>query len=166
MYKILSSKNQNLLNLTQTYSRVPDWSPSRRAPPPIMIGGGGGLMVTQGQYLQYNGHFQQGRIQDLKKGGGGHNTPVFFGPPPASKVAQVPKKLMSRGGGGGGGLRHFFFRSATSVESRASPKRGPGESDTFYVFFLFVFLGFKRGGGGKCRKRFEKGGHGPGVPPP
>ena len=30
------------------------------------------------------------------------------------------------GGWGGGTLRHFFFRSAISVESRASPKRGGG----------------------------------------
>ena len=49
-----------------------------------------------------------------------------------------------------------FFRSATSVESLAIPKRGRGGSDTFF-FFLF-FLGFKRGG--KCRKKFQKGGTG------
>ena len=80
----------------------------------------------------------QGRIQDLKKGVAQHT--VFFGPPPASKVAQVLKKLMS------GGTPTLFFRSATSVESRASPKRrGGGGNPTHYCvpthlcFCSFVF---------------------------
>ena len=68
--------------------------------------------------------------EDLNSGG---VSDTFFGAPSASKVAQVQKKLMSGGGGGGGGrggLRHLF-RSAISVESRASPKKaddqcGPG----------------------------------------
>ena len=57
-----------------------------------------------------------------------------------------------------------FFRSATSVESRASPKRGGGggaecRSDTFLCSETF-FLRFKRGGGGNCTKQFQRGGGG------
>ena len=99
-------------------------------------------------------YINQGRIQDLKNRGGGHNTLFFFfGPPPASIVAQVPKKLMSRGGGGGGDS-DTFFRSATSVESRASTKRGGGDPThlCFFVPLFFFFLGFK-GGEGHMHKK-------------
>ena len=56
-----------------------------------------------------------------------------------STVAQVPKKLMSGGG---------------------------GNPTQYCVPTHFFFKGFKKGGGGTCTKRFQKGGHGPGVPPP
>ena len=86
----------------------------------------------------------------IKKRGGAQHT--FFGRP-ASKVAQVPKKLMS--GGGGGGTPTLFLRSATSIESRASPKqpdeRGGGGGGTRHIYVVrhIFFLGFKRGGTGQ-----------------
>ena len=102
----------------------------------------------------------RGGSRILKKGGGTTYCVFRTAAPPASKVAQVPKKLMSGGeGGGGGGTPTLFFRSAISVESRASPKPaderggGGGESDTFMCTDTF-FLRFQKGGG-----------HGPGVPP-
>ena len=50
-----------------------------------------------------------------------------------------------------------FFRSATSVESRASPKRGGGgRSDTFLCSETFFFT-FQKGGG-QLYKTISKGG--------
>ena len=115
-------------------------------------------------------HDDRGGSRRKKKGGGAQHTVFFPGPPPASKVAQVPKKLMSGGGGGGGGgvLRHFF-RSATSVESRASLKRGGGGNPTHLCLFV-CFLFFQKGGtctkrGGKCRKKVSKRGARAGCAP-
>ena len=98
----------------------------------------------QAQWAYSNHKLQPhaGADPGFKKKGGGHNT-LFLGPPPASKVAQVPWKLMS-GEGGGGGTRHIF-RSATSVESRASHKRGGGgggERNPTHLcvsYFLYFF---------------------------
>ena len=91
----------------------------------------------------------RGGSRIFKRGGGAQHI-GFFGPPLASKVAQVPKKLMS-----GRGDSDTFFRSATSVESRASPKRGGGGDPTHFCvpthFFFFFFFSFKRGG--TCTKR-------------
>ena len=110
----------------------------------------------------------------LKKGGG-HNT-LFFSRTTASLESRAsPKKADERGEG----LRHFFFLGAPPASRVAQVPNGKGgESDTFlfylFIYFCFCFFRFQKGwgahvqkrGGGKCTKRFQKGGHGPGVPPP
>ena len=59
-----------------------------------------------------------------------------------------------------GGHNTVFFRTAASLESRASPKKAEsrksqtgGEPTHF-----FFFLGFKRGGGANVQKGFKRGG--------
>ena len=83
------------------------------------------------------------------------------------------------GGGGGGGIPTLFPRSATSVDSRASPKRGGGGirhiSVFRHIYVFFFFLGFKRGGGHMYKKKgvgaivekaLKGGGMGRVCPPP
>ena len=98
-------------------------------------------------------------------------TYCFFRTAASLKTRASPKKADKQGGGGGGGLRHFFFRSAIYVRGGGvSSNRGiAGRNQT--PFFFFFFFSFKRGGtctkrGGIYRKMFQKGGHGPAVPPP
>ena len=56
-------------------------------------------------------------------------------------------------GGGGGGLRHFF-RTAASLESRASPKKADergGGGGLRHILCVNFFFRFQKGGGGTGR---------------
>ena len=107
----------------------------------------------------------RGGSRILIKGGGHKTLLIFLTAAPA--VAQVPKKALISGGGGGGVDYDPFFRSATSVESRASPKRGGGDPTHFCVPKHFVYV--SKGGGAIVQNNF-KGGGGTGrvcrAPPP
>ena len=52
-------------------------------------------------------------------------------------VPRVSPNKADERGGGGGGLRHFFFRSVTSVESRACLKRGGNPTHFWVPKFMF-----------------------------
>ena len=109
----------------------------------------------------------------FKKRGAQHT--VFSRTTASLESRASPKKADERGEG----LRHFFFSERHQRRESRKSQMGRGRirhvSVLLFIYFCFCFFRFQKGGGahvqkrggGKCTKRFQKGGgHGPGVPPP